>query len=117
MPPPGYRTITPRIFVDQPHALAAFLEQVFGAAIDSEPGRPLELVIGDSRLIVSDTTARGPHPAFLYLYVDDVDVTYERAISAGATSIEDPRATPYGDRRATVEDAWGNTWQIAASQP
>ncbi|HSF14553.1 MAG TPA: VOC family protein [Vicinamibacteria bacterium] len=53
-------------------------------------------------------------PAFLYVYVDDADGTYERAIQAGATSLEEPSDVPYGDRRAMVRDAWGNTWQIAA---
>ncbi|MEX2080502.1 MAG: VOC family protein [Dehalococcoidia bacterium] len=96
MPPPGYRTITPRIFVDQPQALVAFLQHVFGARVDSEPGRPVEVVIGDSRLIVSDTTARGPHPAFLYICVDDVDATYERANPRAPlpSKIRDPRLTP-----------------------
>jgi len=32
---------------------------------------------------------------------------------AGAQSIESPLNTPYGDRRAMIEDRWGNTWQIA----
>ena len=38
---------------------------------------------------------------------------YERAIAAGAVSLEDPRDTPYGDRRAMVRDPFGNLWQIA----
>ena len=41
-------------------------------------------------------------PAFLYVYVDDADSRYERAVAAGAASLESPRATPYGDRRAMV---------------
>jgi uncharacterized glyoxalase superfamily protein PhnB len=52
-------------------------------------------------------------PAFLYVYVDDVDGTYRRAIAADAESIEAPVDTPYGDRRATVRDPWANVWQIA----
>ena len=54
-----------------------------------------------------------PFPAFLYVYVDDADATYRRAVAAGARSLEAPIDTPYGDRRAMVEDRWGNTWQIA----
>jgi uncharacterized glyoxalase superfamily protein PhnB len=52
-------------------------------------------------------------PAFLYVYVDDSDSTYKRALLAGATSLEEPADMPYGDRRAMVRDRWGNTWQIA----
>jgi uncharacterized glyoxalase superfamily protein PhnB len=52
-------------------------------------------------------------PAFLYLYVDDTDTTYKRALDAGAASLEEPWNTPYGDRRGKVEDPGGNIWQIA----
>ncbi|WP_370169405.1 hypothetical protein [Bradyrhizobium elkanii] len=52
-------------------------------------------------------------PAFLYVYVQNTDETYRRAIAAGAESIELPADTPYGDRRATVRDSWANVWQIA----
>jgi uncharacterized glyoxalase superfamily protein PhnB len=46
-------------------------------------------------------------------YVADTDATYQRALNAGARSLEEPFDTPYGDRRCMVEDKWGNTWQIA----
>ncbi|WP_210337761.1 glyoxalase/bleomycin resistance/extradiol dioxygenase family protein [Mesorhizobium sp. INR15] len=51
--------------------------------------------------------------AFLYVYVEDADRAYRDAIGAGAVSVEAPTTMPYGDRRATVEDTWGNIWQIA----
>ena len=63
--------------------------------------------------MVSGTTERAPMAACLYVYVEDTDATYRRALAAGATSLETPRDLPYGDRRATVRDAWGNVWQIA----
>jgi uncharacterized glyoxalase superfamily protein PhnB len=71
------------------------------------------LSIGDSIVMISDTGAREAKSAFLYVYVADADATYRRAIQAGAKSIEEPANVPYGDRRAMVEDPWGNTWQIA----
>jgi PhnB protein len=49
----------------------------------------------------------------LYVYVDDTDVTYRRALDAGALSMEEPLDTPYGDRRAMVRDPFGNIFQIA----
>jgi PhnB protein len=51
--------------------------------------------------------------AFLYVYVEDADVAYARAMAANAVSLEAPADMPYGDRRAMVKDPWGNTWQIA----
>jgi PhnB protein len=55
-------------------------------------------------------------PAFLYLYLDDVDGVYRRALALGATLIEEPQNMFYGDRRATVRDPFGNIWQIATHQ-
>lgn len=52
-------------------------------------------------------------PAFLYLYLDDMDAAYRCALEAGATVIEEPQDMFYGDRRATVKDPFGNIWQIA----
>lgn len=111
--PEGWHTLTPRIFTADPAGLVAFLQESFGATGDYQGDRPAELRIGDSMLMVGGTEARAPMAASLYMYVDDTDATYERAIAAGATSLEGPRDTPYGDRRAMVEDAWGNHWQIA----
>jgi PhnB protein len=56
---------------------------------------------------------RHPTTSFLYVYVPDTDEIYRRALQAGARSLEEPSDMPYGDRRAMVEDRWGNTWQIA----
>jgi len=52
-------------------------------------------------------------PTVLYLYVDDTDATYQRALEAGATSLMEPADQFYGDRNAGVEDPTGNHWWIA----
>jgi uncharacterized glyoxalase superfamily protein PhnB len=57
---------------------------------------------------------RMPTMSFLYVYVEDVDQAYDKALSLGANSIEEPEEMPYGDRRAMIRDLWGNYWQIAA---
>jgi PhnB protein len=111
--PAGWHAVTPRIAVDQPRALVDFIKRVFGAIGDYQAERPTELRIGDSIVMISGVSARDAMPAFLYVYVEDTDATYQRALDAGATSVESPRELPYGDRRAMVEDSWGNAWQIA----
>jgi uncharacterized glyoxalase superfamily protein PhnB len=111
--PEGWHTITPRIVASGAEELVAFIKQVFGATGEYQTAAPSQLQIGDSILMISDSGARNAMTAFLYVYVDDTDATYQRALSAGARSIEEPLETPYGDRRAMVEDKWGNTWQIA----
>jgi PhnB protein len=112
--PDGWHTVTPRIIVREPKELIAFMTAVFGAKGDLGANRPAEMRIGDSVIIVSDGGGlREPIPAFLYVYVEDIDAIYERAIQLGAESLEGPTEMPYGDRRAMVKDAWGNLWQIA----
>lgn len=109
---PGYHSVTPRIVTDDIDGLVAFLRAVFDAHGKCETGRPAELMIGDSLIIVSDGGGvRETMPAFMHVYVRDADAVWRRAVAA--TLIEPPADTPYGDRRATVRDRWGNLWQIA----
>jgi PhnB protein len=109
----GYHTITPRIVVDDVAAQVQFLRLVFGARGEVEPNRPAEMRIGDSLLMVTSATERERFPAFLYVYVSQADEVYTRAIAAGATPLEAPIDTPYGDRRGMVRDPFGNIFQIA----
>jgi len=109
----GYHTVTPRIAVDDVAGLVQFLRDVFDATGDVVPGRPAELRIGDSLVMIASTDRREAFPAFLYVYVDDADRVHRRAVAAGATTIEAPFDTPYGDRRAMVRDPFGNVFQIA----
>ena len=114
--PEGFHTITPRIVVDDAAALVGFVRDVFGATGDFTDDGPAQIRIGDSLLMISTTAARETFPAFLYVYVEDVDDTYQRALAAGALSVETVWNTPYGDRRGMVKDRWGNVWQIATQR-
>lgn len=112
--PDNWHTVTPRIVVQDPENLITFIKHVFRGRGEFRPGRPAEIRIGDSVVMISDGGGlRELAPAFLYVYVEDADSAYRRAIAANAVSIEEPTDTPYGDRRAMVRDEWGNTWQIA----
>ena len=121
--PDGYHAVTPYLVVDGAARLIDFLAAVFNAEEVERfaaPGNRIghaEMRIGDSLVMLGD--ARGEHEprqAMLYVYVADADACYRRAIAAGATSLKAPADMPYGDRRAMVEDAWGNTWQIATTR-
>lgn len=114
--PEGWRTVTPRLFTDDVRGLAAFLRSVFGATGRAQAGRPMELRIGDSIVMLSSEDMRGCTAAFLHVYVEDADKTYRKALASGAKSVAKPQDMPYGDRRATVRDEWGNVWQIATRQ-
>jgi uncharacterized glyoxalase superfamily protein PhnB len=112
--PKGWSTVTPRLFAEDVSGLVGFLRAVFGARGEVTAGGPAEMVIGDSIVMVSGSgTLREPSKAFLYVYVEDADAACSRAAAAGAEIVEEPADTHYGDRRATVRDPFGNTWQIA----
>lgn len=112
--PVGWPSVIPRIVTRDSAGLAGFVREVFGAEGEVRSGAPTEVRIGDSMILISDGGGvRETMPGFLYVYVQNTDETYRQAIAAGAESIETPADTPYGDRRATVQDAWGNVWQIA----
>jgi PhnB protein len=75
------------------------------------------MCIGDSLIMVTPATERERFPAFLYIYVDNADQVYRRAIAAGATTLEAPLDTLYGDHRAMVRDPFDNVFQIAHRIP
>ena len=71
--------------------------------------------IGDSVIELGEARyPEQPMPTAIYLYVDDVDATYEQALKAGGTSMLAPTDQPYGDRNAWVKDPFNNVWYIAA---
>lgn len=111
--PEGWRSVTPRLVVHDTARLVEFLKEVFGATGDFRTDIPSVIRIGDSLVMVSGVGPRDAMPSFLYLYVEDIDATYLRALKAGAVSLEEPQDLPYGDRRAMVEDPCGSVWQIA----
>lgn len=82
--PPGWPAVIPRLSVDKPHEMVQFLKEVFGAKGELQENRPSELSIGDSLIMVGGTLKRMPTTSFLYVYVEDVDRTYEKAIFLGA---------------------------------
>lgn len=114
--PDGWHSLTPRIVVDDVAGLVEFLRQVFDATGELHADRPAVMQIGDSVIMISSVGPREVMPAFLYLYVEDADATYRRALRSGARSLEEPSDMPYGDRRGMVQDRWGNVWQIATRQ-
>jgi PhnB protein len=92
--PPGWHTLTPRIVVEDPAGLVAFLKQAFDAQGDFQTEAPSQIRIGDSMLMVSRAGARDVFPAFLYVYLPDAEATCRRALEAGAVLLEDVWDTP-----------------------
>lgn len=111
-------TITPYLTVKRAEQLVDFVKQAFGAVevfrtVGSAGGLHAEVTIGESKLMIGGYEAVEEMPMALHLYVPDADAVYERALAAGATSLEEPVDQFYGDREAGVIDASGNFWYIA----
>jgi uncharacterized glyoxalase superfamily protein PhnB len=117
--PDGYHSVTPYLIVKGAAQLIDFLKQAFGAQETFRmPGgggiMHAEVRIGDSVVMMSDAMGEyGPMPTMLFLYVEDVDAVYKRALQAGATSTQEPENQFWGDRASAVKDAFGNQWWMA----
>src|SRR5260370_13418031 len=118
--PEGYHSITPSFCVDGAQKFINFLKEVFAAQdrfkMDGPGGKVMhaELNIGDSAVMVSDVMPQWPAKSnSLYVYVDDVDATYQRALKAGATSERVPEKPFYGDRTSAAKKPFRHTCGIA----
>ena len=118
--PDGYHAVTPYLVVQGAAKLIDFLKQAFGAQEIERLTRPdgaighAEVRIGDSVVMMGEACGEWtPMLGALYLYVNDADATYKRALQAGATSTMEPTDQFYGDRSAGVKDPAGNQWWIA----
>lgn len=124
--PRGFRTVTPYLVAADGPALVEFVKQAFGAeekfrATGSAGGLHAEVRIGDSMLMMGGgipgrefqfpTNIHG-----LHLYVEDADSVYEKALAAGATSLDEVRDQEYGERSGSIKDPAGNFWYIATHQ-
>lgn len=127
--PEGYHTVTACLTLDNAAAAIDWYKEALGAKELSRavgPGGQImhaELQIGDSRIMVNDPMmgtkgpkATGGSPASLWLYVDDCDALFNRAVKAGAQVLPGHGAMQdqfWGDRSGSVADPHGYTWTIA----
>lgn len=117
--PDGYHTVTPYLTVKNAAGLIDFMKQAFGATEEFRMNGPdgavghAEMKIGDSMIMLGENPMGPQMPAAIYLYVDDCDATFQRALAAGATSERDVADQFYGDRQGGVRDKFGNLWWIA----
>ncbi len=115
----GFHTVTPYLMVREADKLVDFVRQAFGGVetyrtTGSAGGTHVEIRVGDSMVMIGGASTGEPMPAAIYLYMNNIDEVYRKALQAGATSILEPSDQPDGERRAGVKDAFGNQWYIGA---
>lgn len=118
--PDGFHTLTPYIVVRGVDVLIEFLKAAFDAkeTIRTQlPGGSImhaQVTIGDSVVMMGEAPPDfHPLPGSLYMYVEDTDAVYQRALQAGGVSVMERADQFYGDRNAGVKDPAGNFWWIA----
>lgn len=128
--PEGYHTATPYLIVRNAEGAIDFYKRAFGAtelmrAVDPETKRirHAEIKIGTSPIMLTDESpelpdwqspqSRGGTAVHIYLYVEDADAVFKRAIDAGAKQLLPLQDQSYGDRSGGVTDPFGHIWYIA----
>lgn len=122
--------LTPYLAVRHAHASIDFFRTAFGFElrdVHDEDGAIMHVeMVYRGQLIVMfapegafGSTARTPKsagataPQSFYLYVDDVDATWRRALDAGAKSLSAPQNQFWGDRFAQIDDLDCYRWALA----
>jgi PhnB protein len=127
--PKGYHTATPYLTVSDGMAALEFYRRAFGARETERmpgPGGKVmhgELRIGDSVIMLSDEipgmstckapTSLGGTTGSVFLYLPDVDKTFQQAVAAGCKVLMPPTDMFWGDRFGKLEDPFGNQWGLA----
>jgi len=128
--PAGFHTVTPQLTLDSAAQAIDWYKKALGAEEVSRAVGPdgkimhAELRIGDSRIMVNDAMmggkgpkALGGSPMSLWIYVEDADSLFNRAVAAGAQVPPGPMGAMadqfWGDRCGMFIDPHGYRWTIA----
>jgi PhnB protein len=126
--PKGYHTITPNLVLQDSAKALDFYKKAFGAEermrMPGPDGRIMhaEIQIGDSIVMLGDEMpemgARSPKafggtPVRFYVYVENVDAAWKRAVDAGAKTVMPLQDMFWGDRTGCLEDPFGHVWNLA----
>lgn len=127
--PDNSSVVIPRLVCRDPAGAIAFCSQVFGAVeVTRRPGADGRVVhalltIGPAMIMIEaewpTLTSRAPapdgsSPVVIFVYVENVDHTVERAVACGARLLMAPQTQFWGDRTAWVMDPCGHVWTIAS---
>lgn len=124
--PDGMNTVIPHLVVNDAARAIDFYKKAFGAeergrfntpdgkimhASISINGSPL--FVNDAMMGAKDPATLGGTPVSLMIYVNDVDATFQRAVSAGAKPTMPVADQFWGDRYGMLVDPFGHSWEIA----
>ncbi|MCF2498786.1 VOC family protein [Dyadobacter chenhuakuii] len=120
--PNGHQAIMPYLMLDGASKFLDFTTKVFNGVVtqthfqEDEPNliKHSEVSINESTIMFCDSRAEWPaKPASMFVYVENADDTYQKALAEGGNSIMEPADQDYG-RSCGVEDPCGNVWWITS---
>ena len=127
--PEGYHSVTPMFVFKDARKAIEFYKSAFGAqehyAMPGPDGKGVmhaEVQIGDSIIMMGEESPQEPcksaetvggSPINFYLYVENVDAAFRRALEAGAEARMPVQDMFWGDRAGTVQDPFGYGWTLA----
>jgi PhnB protein len=118
----NYQTVMPYLILKDAAKFIVFVEKVFNGTgtykvmRDENTIMHAELMIGECTIMFADATEKyESRPAGLFIYVDNADQTYQKAIESGAEAITEMADQPYG-RSGGVQDPFGNSWWVTSIQ-
>jgi uncharacterized glyoxalase superfamily protein PhnB len=118
--PENNQTVMPYLILENAAGFILFTQKVFGAReifktmLDENIIRHAEIMIGDSTIMFSDANEQyKPSTAALFVYVENADKTFAKAIHEGATIEKEITDESYG-RGGGIKDPFGNIWWITA---
>ena len=126
--PKGHHSVTPSLFVAGAAKAIDFYKKALGAEelmrFPAPDGTIMhaELRIGDSIIMLADEMpdqgGRSPKsiggtPVSFFLYGENVDAAWTRAVDAGAKPIVPLADQFWGDRTGCLEDPFGHQWWLA----
>jgi PhnB protein len=117
--PKNHQAVMPYLMMEDAAAFIDFIKTVFNAEMTHESMR--DGIVGHCEAQISGSTImfsniRGdwkPATANMFVYVNDADETYAKAMAGGATSVMDVADQDYG-RSGGVTDPHGNVWWITS---
>jgi len=119
--PEGYPQLMPYLIVENAAKFISFTQTVFGATEKFKTMRDEQIImhaevsIGGSVIMLADATEQYTlQNAGMFVYVDDCDAIFQKAIDIGAAEIMPPADQSYG-RSAGIKDPFGNTWWITSA--
>jgi PhnB protein len=127
--PEGFHRVTPMFIFKDARKAIEFYKRAFGAVErytfpgpDGKGVMHAELLIGDSIIMMGEENPQqlcksaettGCSPVSFYLYLENVDEAFRKALEAGAETRMPVEDMFWGDRVGTVQDPFGYTWMLA----